>query len=83
MIHLCDWPTDTAGRQDVEIVRGGRAYCGEGAADLAGILKALPENACSLELPNLKEIEVRGRAGHAARCLETAKTFLIKNGLDS
>lgn len=67
----------------MEIVRGGRAYCGEGAADLAGILKALPENACALELPNLKEIEVRGRAGHAARCLETAKTFLMKNGLDS
>lgn len=81
VIHLCDWPADTAGRPDVEIVRGGRSYCGEGVVDLAGILKALPENICSLELPNLKEIGVRGRAGHAARCLETAKRFFQENGL--
>ena len=82
VIHLCDWPADTAGRQDVEIVRGGRAYCGEGAVDLAGILSALPEHVCSLELPNLKEIETRGRAGHAARCLETAKAFFGAHGLN-
>lgn len=81
VIHLCDWPAETAGRQDVEIVRGGRAYCGEGVVDLAGILKALPENTCSLELPNLAEIQARGRAGHAARCLETAKAFFSANGL--
>lgn len=81
VIHLCDWPADTAGRQDVEIVREGRSYCGEGVVDLAGILNALPENVCSLELPNLKEIEVRGRYGHAARCLETAKKFFCENGL--
>lgn len=81
VIHLCDWPADMAGRQDVEIVRGGRAYCGEGVVDLKGILKALPENVCSLELPNLAEVEARGRAGHAARCLETAKAFFAANGL--
>ena len=81
VIHLCDWPADPAGRQDVEVVRGGRAYCGEGVVDLKGILKALPENVCSLELPNLAEIEARGRAGHAARCLETAKAFFAANGL--
>lgn len=81
VIHLCDWPADMAGRQEVEIVRGGRSYCGEGVVDLKGILKALPENVCSLELPNLKEIEARGRAGHAARCLETAKAFFAANHL--
>ncbi len=78
VIHLCDWPADMAGRQDVEVVRGGRSYCGEGVVDLEGILKALPENVCSLELPNLKEIERRGRAGHAARCLETAKALFSR-----
>ena len=62
-------------------VRGGRAYCGEGVVDLKGVLKALPENVCSIELPNLAEIEVRGRAGHAARCLEAAKEFFAANGL--
>ena len=81
VIHLCDWPADMAGRQEIEVVRGGRAYCGEGVVDLKGILKALPENVCSIELPNLAEIEVRGRVGHAARCLEAAKEFFAANGL--
>lgn len=81
VIHLCDWPADMAGRELVEVVRGGRAYCGEGVVDLKGILKALPENVCAIELPNLKEIEARGRAGHAARCLETAKAYFAANDL--
>ncbi|MCI9156515.1 MAG: sugar phosphate isomerase/epimerase [Lawsonibacter sp.] len=81
VIHLCDWPADMAGRQEIEVVRGGRVYCGEGVVDLKGILTALPENVCSIELPNLAEIEARGRAGHAARCLETAKAFFAANGL--
>lgn len=81
VIHLCDWPADMAGRQDVEVVRGGRVYCGEGVVDLRGILQALPENVCSIELPNLAEIKARGRAGHAAQCLNTAKEFFAANGL--
>lgn len=81
VIHLCDWPADMAGREVIEVVRGGRAYCGEGVVDLKGILKALPENVCAIELPNLKEIEARGRAGHAARCLETAEAYFAANGL--
>lgn len=81
VIHLCDWPADMAGRELVEVVRGGRAYCGEGVVDLKGILKALPENVCAIELPNLREIDARGRAGHAARCLETAKAYFAANGL--
>jgi len=76
VIHLCDWPADMAGREMVEVVRGGRAYCGEGVVDLKGVLKALPKNVCSIELPNVQEIAARGAAGHAARCLETAKHFL-------
>lgn len=81
VIHLCDWPADMAGRELVEVVRGGRAYCGEGVVDLKGILEALPANVCSIELPNLAEIRARGRAGHAARCLETARAFFAANGL--
>lgn len=81
VIHLCDWPADMAGRELVEVVRGGRAYCGEGVVDLKGILKALPENVCAIELPNVREIDSRGRAGHAARCLETAKAYFAANGL--
>lgn len=81
VIHLCDWPADMAGREMVEVVRGGRAYCGEGVVDLKGVLKALPKNVCSIELPNVQEIAARGAAGHAARCLETAKHFFEANGL--
>lgn len=81
VIHLCDWPRDTTGREDVEVVRGGRAYCGEGAVDMKALLQALPENDCSIELPNLKEIAARGRDGHAKRCLETARAFFTANGL--
>lgn len=81
VIHLCDWPADSDGKEDVELVRGGRVYCGEGVVDLKGILSALPKNVCSIELPNLAELEARGRKGHAARCLETAKAFFAENGL--
>lgn len=81
VIHLCDWPKDMAGRELVEVVREGRVYCGEGVVDLKGILKVLPENVCSIELPNTKEIEARGAVGHAARCLETAKAYFAANGL--
>lgn len=81
VIHLCDWPKDMAGRELVEVVREGRVYCGEGVVDLKGILKVLPENVCSIKLPNTKEIEARGAAGHAARCLETAKAYFAANGL--
>lgn len=80
LIHLCDWPKETEGEL-VKYVREGRAYCGEGAVDLAGILKALPERPCSIELPNAAEIAKRGAAGHAARCLERAKDYCAKYGL--
>lgn len=80
LIHLCDWPK-TVETELVNVVRGGRAYCGEGAVDLAGLLKALPELPCSLELPNTARIAELGGAGHAARCLETAKAYFAANGL--
>lgn len=81
VIHLCDWPADPEGKEDVEVVRGGRVYCGEGVVNLKEILSALPNNVCSIELPNLSELAARGRKGHASRCLETAKAFFEKNGL--
>ena len=81
VIHLCDWPADSQGKEDVELVRGGRVYCGEGVVNLKEILSALPKHVCSIELPNLSELEARGRKGHAARCLETAKAFFAKNSL--
>lgn len=80
LIHLCDWPKQTDDEL-VKYVREGRAYCGEGAVDLANIIKALPERPCSIELPNTAEIAKRGGAGHAARCLERAKDYFARYGL--
>ncbi len=81
VIHMCDWPKD-AGEDMTAVVRGGRAYCGEGCADIAGFVGALPESCpISIELPNLAEMEKRGALGHAARCLETAKSYFAAHGL--
>lgn len=82
VIHLCDWPKDFTGEDLTPIVRGGRAYCGEGCIDIASIVKALPESCpISIELPNLAEMEQRGKLGHAAQCLKTAKEYFAANGL--
>lgn len=89
-IHLCDGPAGPEGdpvldniKDDLMLytAREARFYPGEGAMDIAGMLKAMPEIPLSIELPNLKEMEARGAAGHAARCIETAKAYLKANGL--
>lgn len=80
LIHLCDVPKETDGLETVQIVREGREYCGIGAADLTGILKALPANCCSIELPNMKYIERYGALGHAKNCREHAENVLKQVG---
>lgn len=83
VIHLCDSPKekDMGGMEITQVVREGRAYCGEGAVDLKGLLNALPERPMSIELPNAACIKELGGAGHAARCLETAKACVEGLGL--
>ena len=90
-IHLCDGPAGPNGdpvldniKDDLMLytAREARFYPGEGVMDIAGMVKAMPEIPLSIELPNLKEIEARGQAGHAARCLETAKAYFKANGID-
>lgn len=76
LVHLCDCPKNINGREVREIVREARAYCGEGAADVADLVKALPEGPYSIELPNMKNIQALGAVGHAARCLHTAQACL-------
>ena len=90
-IHLCDGPAGPDGdpvldniKDDLMLytAREARIYPGEGVMDIAGMVKAMPEIPLSIELPNLKEIEARGQAGHAARCLETAKAYFKANGIE-
>lgn len=81
LIHLCDCPKDPAGLETVQIVREGREYCGMGAADLTGLIKALPASSpCSIELPNLKYMKEYGATGHARKCLEHAKAVMEQAG---
>ena len=90
-IHLCDGPAGSDGdpvldniKDDLMLytAREARFYPGEGVMDIAGMVKAMPEIPLSIELPNLKEIEARGRKGHAARCLEAAKAYFKANGIE-
>ena len=90
-IHLCDGPAGPDGdpvldniKDDLMLytAREARFYPGEGVMDIAGMVKAMPEIPLSIELPNPKEIEARGQAGHAARCLETAKAYFKANGIE-
>lgn len=84
-IHLCDCPGPIPALDDPEMIRVAREarnYCGEGGADIAGMLKALPANPCSIELPNAEMVNAYGKEGHAKRCLETAKAYFAAHGLD-
>ena len=94
-IHLCDGPagkdTDLATdcvldniKDDLMLytAREARYYVGEGNIAIADMIAAMPNIPLSIELPNLKEIEARGRFGHAKQCLDTAKAYLKAHGLD-
>lgn len=81
VIHLCDCPKVIGNREIVEVVREGREYCGLGAANLVDILKALPANPCSIELPNSQYIKEYGREGHVKQCLIHAKELFEKAGI--
>lgn len=89
-IHLCDGPAGPDGdpvldniKDDLMLftAREGRLYPGEGAMDIVGMVKAMPEIPLSIELPNLKRIAELGGQGHAQRCLDTAKELFAANGI--
>ena len=90
-IHLCDGPAGPDGDPVLDNIkdelmlftaREGRLYPGEGVMDIAGMVKAMPDIPLSIELPNLKRIEELGVAGHAKRCLDTAKAYFAANGIE-
>lgn len=81
IIHLCDCPYPPEDADVLHVVREAREYCGYGQANVVELVRALPANPCSIELPNLKYIEQYGAEGHARRCLETAKALFYTEGL--
>jgi len=82
--HLCDGPRDipTTREELIHTGRDERLYVGEGAIDIASILKRLPEVPYSIELPHLARAKELGYAEHAARCLSTARNYLKAHGWD-
>ena len=84
-VHLCDGPAFVPPLTHPDMIgvcRAGRLYTGEGGIDVADMLKNIPNPPYySIELPNAQEVLVRGKLGHAKRCLETAKEFITKNNL--
>ena len=84
-VHLCDGPEwiPPVDHPDMTgVARSGRLYVGEGKVDVLGMIRSIPDVPYySIELPNASEMAVRGKLGHAGRCLETAKAFFNANGL--
>ena len=92
-IHLCDGPAPEGAECNDTVLdhikddlmlytaREARFYPGEGHIKIAEMIKAMPEIPLSIELPNLKEIKARGAAGHAKKCLDSAKKYFAENGI--
>ncbi len=80
-MHICDTgeeiPSTKGGM--IHIARDERLYFGEGCIDFSAIFDCLPAMPYSIELPNLKRVKELGYAGHAKRCLETARQYLEKS----
>ena len=72
--HLCDAqgeiPSDRA--EMIRILREERLYVGEGGIDIADMLKHVPAQVLSIELPHLARAKEFGFAEHAYRCIESA-----------
>ncbi len=77
-LHVCDAkaaiPATSEGMK--RIARDERLYVGEGCIDFARLLARLPAMPLSIELPNAQRVKEFGYAGHARRCLETARAAL-------
>lgn len=84
-LHLCDAsaevPRDRA--EMTRILREERLYVGDGGINVADILRHIPTKIYSIELPNLAQANAVGYAEHAFRCIESAKRYIAKHGLEN
>lgn len=83
-VHICDGPPEIPDSKEdlIHTGRDQRLYVGEGAIDIAAILRRIPPVPYSIELPNLERVKEYGYAEHAWRCLQTAKDYLAVNLLE-
>ncbi len=82
--HLCDAPAAIPQERAemVRVMREGRLYVGEGGIDVASILRHLPVDVYSIELPNAEYCREIGCAEHVFRCIETLRAYLSRHGLE-
>lgn len=86
LAHICDGPAEIPERTDREALiftgRDARWYVGEGAIDIAGMVKAMrADTVLSIELPHIERVAKYGFFEHARRCLNTAQKYLAENGV--
>lgn len=82
-VHICDAVADVPetreGRQ--RIAREQRLFPGEGAIDVAGIVKHLPPDIVyALEVPNPERVNALGAEEYARRCLAASRDYLQEAG---
>ena len=74
-VHLCDAVAEipTTTEELTRQAREERLYPGEGAIDIGGILKRIPQVVYSIEAPHLARSKEMGFTEHAFRCLQAGK----------
>lgn len=84
-MHICDGPAGKNGDPVLDDIndelmlhtaREERFYPGEGVMDVIGMVEATGCDILTIELPNLCNIKKMSAKGHAASCLNAAKTLL-------
>ena len=78
-VHIADDRTDvpTTLEEARRTMREERLYPGEGAVDIAGILRHLPDGVvCAIELPHRVRQRELGAARFARECLDRTKRYL-------
>jgi sugar phosphate isomerase/epimerase len=81
--HINDVPAEPPATREemIRLVREGRLYLGEGAVNVAEVLRHMPPVVHSIELPHQDRVRELGYAEHAFRCLETTKAYFAANGM--
>lgn len=77
-VQISDAPAKYSTDKDelIRIGRGARLYLGEGAIDVAAILRRLPTVPLSVEIPNTAKLAALGAEQYARLCIETARSYL-------
>ena len=84
-VHIADDRTDvpTTLEEARRTMREERLYPGEGAVDIAGILRHLPDSViCAIELPHRVRQRELGAARFAQECLDRTKRYLSEASVD-